>query len=95
MNVSGDVIESYEGRDGDIVKVRAGKSITFLLAYWDETVKTFSVYVDGSIVEGIRISDEGTFTLPAEMVRRDFRICVKSQNEAETLKSEEIYVIAE
>ncbi|MBQ7168695.1 MAG: putative Ig domain-containing protein [Synergistaceae bacterium] len=92
---SSDVVESYEGRDSDIVKVRAGKSVTFMLGYWDDTVKAFSVYVDGRIAEGISISDEGTFSLPPALVRGDFRVCVKSQSESETLRSEELYIISE
>ncbi|MBQ6982469.1 MAG: putative Ig domain-containing protein, partial [Synergistaceae bacterium] len=92
---SEDIVEAYDGKDSDLVRVRENTPVRFIVSNWGTKVSSQVVYVDDKPAEGIRISDEGMFTLPSEFVRGDFKVCVKSQSESETLESEELFIIAE
>ena len=87
---SDDLIESFSGKDSDIVIVKAGMPVTFILG---AEISGAAVYVDDKPAEGVEISDEGTFILPAEFVREDFKVCVKSSDGI--TESEELYITAE
>ena len=89
---SEDIVEAHDGKDSDLVRVREN---TPVVDNWGTKVSGQVVYVDDKPAEGITISDEGMFILPSEFVRGDFKVCVKSQSESETLESEEIFIIAE
>ena len=89
---SEDIVEAYDGKDSDLVRVREN---TPVVDNWGTKVSGQVVYVDDKPAEGITISDEGMFILPSDFVRGDFKVCVKSQSESETLESEEIFIIAE
>ncbi len=92
---SDDVLEAYEGRDSDLVKVKANKPVTFIVGDWGVNVSSVTVYVDDKVVEGVAVSGEGVFTLPAEMVHDDFKVTVKAWHEGVELEAEELYIISE
>ena len=87
---SDDVVESYEGKDSDMVKVKADKPLTFIIGKWPEEVESVTVYVDDKAVEGVTVT-EGVFTLPAELVHNDFKVSAK----AGKFESEEVFIISE
>ena len=87
---SDDVVESYEGKDIDMVKVKANKPVTFIIGEWSEDVDDVVVCVDDKAVEGVTVK-ENRFTLPAEMVHDDFKVSAKSGE----LESEEVFIISE
>ncbi|MBR0258279.1 MAG: hypothetical protein IJQ58_11120, partial [Synergistaceae bacterium] len=78
------------GRDNDIFTVKAGQPITFILS---GKISGAIVCIDDEPVEGITISDEETFTLPAEFVGGDFKVQVKSSDGK--IESQEAYIISE
>ena len=86
-----DIVESYEGKDSDLVKVRAGKPLNFTVSGWSKDVTGVTVYVDEKALKNIKVTKKGTFTLPAEIVRGDFKVSVK----AGELESEELFIIAD
>ncbi len=97
---SSDILEAHEGRDEDLVTVKAGEPVTFILGTWSSLdgselgVSNAAVFIDDVKAEGVTI-DKGQFVLPANMVRGDFKVCVKAlYNGAET-ESEELYIISE
>ena len=83
---SDDIVESYNGKDSDLVKVKADKPLHFIV-----NVSEVIVYVDEKAIDNITVSPEGKFTLPAELVHDDFKISVKSGKQ----ESEELFIIAE
>ena len=95
LNVaSDDVIETYEGKDSDLVKVKANTELTFIIGEWGVDVSELTVYVDDKPVEGLTV-EEGKFTLTTEMVHSDFKVSVKAQSDGVELESEEVYIISE
>ena len=95
LNVaSDDVIETYEGKDSDLVKVKANTELTFIIGEWGVDVSELTVYVDEKPVEGLTVED-GRFILTPEMVHGDFKVSVKAQSEGVELESEEVYIISE
>ena len=83
---SDDIVESYNGKDSDLVKVKADKPLHFIV-----NVSEVIVYVDDKAIDNITVSPEGKFTLPAELVHDDFKISVKSGKQ----ESEELFIITE
>ena len=92
--VSDDILEAFDGRDSDLVKVRENTPVRFTVSNWGANVSAITVYVDDKPVN-ITVSDEGLFTLPAEMVTGDFKVGAKAQSESGELESNELYIIAE
>ena len=93
--MSEDIIEAYEGKDSDLVKVKAGTPLRFEIGGWGTEVDNIVVYVDDKPLVDVEVSGEGQFTLPAEIVRDDFKIGVKAQSTTGSRESEELYIIAE
>ncbi len=91
---SDDVVEAYDGKDSDLVKVKANTELTFIIGEWGVDVSELTVYVDDKPVEGLTVED-GRFTLTPEMVQGDFKVSVKAQSEGVELESEEVYIISE
>ena len=95
--VSEDILSKGEGKDEDIVDVKANSPVTFKLGEWKYANGTKAeisdaiVYIDDNATE-ISISDEGLFTIPAEFVKDDFKVSVEAQNGA--LESEELFISA-
>ncbi len=83
---SEDIVESYDGKDSDMVKVKANRPLHFIVNVTDVVV-----YVDDQAVENVTVSGEGKFTLPAELIHDDFKVSAKSGEQ----ESEEVYIIAE
>ena len=88
--ISDDILTQNDGRDNDIFTVKAGQPITFILS---GKISGAIVCIDDEPVEGITISDEETFTLPAEFVGGDFKVQVKSSDGK--IESQEAYIISE
>ena len=93
--VSNDILESHDGKDSDIITVKAGKPLTFVLGDWGVNVSGVTVCVDDEPAEGISISPEGVFTFPAEWVYDDFRVSVKATYEGSEIESEELYITSQ
>ncbi|MBQ4432231.1 MAG: putative Ig domain-containing protein, partial [Synergistaceae bacterium] len=93
--VSNDILESHDGKDSDIITVKAGKPLTFVLGDWGVNVSGVTVCVDDKPAEGISISPEGVFTFPAEWVYDDFRVSVKATYEGSEIESEELYITSQ
>ncbi|MBR4196130.1 MAG: putative Ig domain-containing protein [Synergistaceae bacterium] len=92
--VSDDILESYEGRDSDLVKVRENTPLRFTVSNWGANVSTITVYVNDNPVDST-VSGGGLFTLPAEIVSGDFKVSAKAQSEAGEIETNELYIIAE
>ena len=92
--VSEDVISQGTDRDEDLVIVKAGEPVRFMIGTWPHEVSDETVYVDDEPVKGIELQ-EGTFTLPAEMIHDDFKVCVKAKTGDSELETEELYISAE
>ena len=92
---SDDVLERHEGRDNDIITVKAGTPLTFILGGWNVEVSGLSVWLNDSVLEGVSVSCDGRFTIPAGTVSGDFKVCVKAQHQNLELESETLYIIAE
>ena len=92
---SDDVLGSGEGQESDLITVKAGKTLTFILGKWSVEVSGVTVWIDDKPAEGITISDDGTFTLKAELVTGDFKVCVKATHNGSELESGTLYIIAE
>ena len=93
--VSEDIVEAYEGKDSDLVKVKAGAPLRFTVTHWGTEVYDIVVYVDEKALDSIMVSDEGEFTLPSEIVHDDFKVGVKAESIIGKRESEELYIIAE
>ena len=81
------VLEVNEGRDSDIVAVRAGKPLTFYVSGIVEA-ENLIVYVNDQPLQNVFVSSEGTFTLPAEIIQDDIKVSVKDGIDFE----EEIFI---
>ena len=88
--VSDDMLSQGEGRDEDLVSVRANQPVRFIATGNANHESDVEVYIDDEAVEGITVSDEGEFTVPADMVHDDFKVQVK----AGKLESQELYINA-
>ena len=89
---SEDILEAFEGRDSDIVAVKAGEPVTFILNTWDVEPEGATVFVDDKPSESITVSPEGTFTLPAELVHDDFKVSVKAVHGAVEIETDPLYI---
>lgn len=95
LNVaSEDIVASHDGKDSDLVTVKADNALKFILGNLSADVSAITVYIDDNAVEGVTVEDN-SFTLPAEMVHDDFKVGVKAQSGDIELESEELYIISE
>ena len=90
--------------DGDeeifgAAEVEVGRALTFELDEWideygdDAEVSGVQVMIDGHAAAGITVAEDGTFTIPAEMVSGTFTVSVRAQtDEGVELRSEEIII---
>ena len=90
---SSDILESFDGADSDIVRVNAGLPLRFFTGGWEVDASNLAVHVNDEHIDGVTVSEEGQFTLPAGIASGDFRVRVKSSN-GET-ESQELYIISE
>ena len=84
-----DVVEAYDGKDSDLVKVKASAPLRLTVTNWEAEVDDVVVYVDDKALDSVQVSDEGRFTLPAEVVVKAKSIAGKN------LESEKLYIITE
>ena len=98
--LSSDVLYAGTGIDAGLVDVRAGLPLSFVIGGW--------VYPDGSSAEvsgvcvfvndepdvSITVSDEGTFTLPAEMIHGGISVTVKALAGETELETEKLNITA-
>ena len=92
---SDDILQAGEGRDSDLITVKAGKALTFIIGDWGVKVSGVTVFIDDKPAEGITVSEEGKFILPAERVSGDFKVYVKALHEGSELESDTLYIISE
>ena len=97
-----DILWQGEGREEDLVKVLANKPLTFVLGEWvradGKTVEVFEplVFINEKPAGDIVISEDGKFTLPAELVRDDFKVQVTAlTNENTELETIELFISPE
>ncbi len=85
--VSDDVLKQGTDRDEDIVEVRAGMPVRFIAG---DSAYDMKVYVDDELIEDITVSENGEFTVPADIVHNGFKVQVKAKG----FESHELYVNA-
>lgn len=95
LKVISEVLAEGTDRDEGLVDVRAYEPVTFQIGEWSEDVSNVQVIVDYEVFEGVSISDDGTFTLPAEMIHGGFSVKVRAETENYDLESEELNITAE
>lgn len=96
------LISGDEEIDGEIT-VEPGKPLEFGILGWIDEYgyevenPDTEIFIDGIPAEGIEISDEGTFILPAEYVNGTFSVCARaiSESDDEGLYSGTVTVKAE
>ena len=84
-----------EDKDEDLIKVNANLPVSFKIGTWvnpnGSEVKTkipskdIEVLIDEKVFEDVKVSDEGEFTIPAEIVVDDFKIQARAK-EFETIE---------
>lgn len=89
-----DITNSEATRGGSFVDVRAGQDIRFRISSTGELAYA-EVIMNGKVAENIQVSDEGTFTIPGELVSGGFSVRVKAVIEGQILETGEIYITAE
>lgn len=91
-----DILESGINKDEDLFTVKANEPVTFIIENYKD-LSDVTIFFDFEPYEGgdIKISDEGAFTLPAELVHDDFVVSVKAKIKGREAESEEIYINAE
>ena len=93
-----DVLWQGEGRDEDLFEVKANEPVRFVIGEWKYSngvkaeifAEDVEIYVDDKLVEGVTVSDEGEFTIPAEFVVDDFKV----QARAKELETFELFISA-
>ena len=95
---SEDILWQGEGRDEDLIEIKADNPVTFVIGTWlddngrESEVSDVKVYINDSFAEDIVISDENVFIIPAELVQDDFRVFVKAQSKNLEIHSIELYL---
>ncbi|MBQ7593988.1 MAG: putative Ig domain-containing protein [Synergistaceae bacterium] len=94
------VITEDEEIYGD-VEVPEGSALTFGLGDWtdeygdDVEVSDVKVFVNDEELQGVKISDEGTFTLPAELVNGEFSVYVSAKSGDVEFRTSEVKISAQ
>ena len=91
--LSEDILWQGEGRNEDLFEVKANSPVRFIIGEWKHAngakeeifAEDVEIFIDDKLVEGITVSDEGEFTVPAEFVHDDFKVCAKAK-ELETIE---------
>ena len=87
-------------RDQDLITVQAGEPVTFIIGKClrsdgqEAAISNSRVFVDFNYDENITVSDEGTFTIPAELVHGDFVVSVKAEANNNEAEADELYIEA-
>lgn len=76
------LLSGDEELDGAIT-IEAGTPLTFRIGDDEVTVSDFEVFINDKRAEGIEFSDDGTFTIPGELVQGELSVYAGS-SEAET-----------
>ena len=94
------VITEDEEIYGD-VEVPENSALTFGLDEWtdeygdDVEVSDVKVFVNDEELQGVTISDDGTFTLPAELVNGEFSVYVSAKSGDVEFKTSEVKISAQ
>ena len=91
--LSEDVLWQGEGRDEDLIEVKADTPVNFIIGEWvnasgvkvNVKAEDIYIYVDDKPIEDILASESGEFVIPAEFVHGDFKVQAKA-NEFETIE---------
>ncbi|MBQ6774161.1 MAG: S8 family serine peptidase [Synergistaceae bacterium] len=92
-----DILESGSDKDSDLFKVKANKALAFIIEDYQD-LEDVIIFLDFKPYEyDLEISDDGVFTLPAELVHDDFVVSVKAKTRSNNheAESEELYISAE
>ena len=87
--------------DAGIIDVHAGKPLRLIIGEWvyndgsKAEVSDLCVWLNFEASEDVAISDEGTFTIPAEEVDGGFCVSVKAKAGSIELETEELHITAE
>ena len=93
------ILESGTDKDEDLFTVKADEPVRFIIENYEdlsdvEIFLDFEPYED-KYEEGLEISDDGEFILPAELVHDDFVVSVKAMINGQDAESQELYISAE
>ena len=98
------VIARGSERDNDLITVKAGKPLTFIIGSYTDTegneadLHDLRVFIDFEYDEDIIISESEsgawTFTIPGDLVEGDFTVSVKGVYNGLEAESEELYIEA-
>ena len=94
--------DNQGSKDDDLITVQAGEPVTFIIGKClrsdgqETAISNARVFVDFKYNENISVSDEGIFTIPAELVHGDFVVSVKAEanNDNNEAESDELYIEA-
>ena len=100
--LSDDILKQGEGRDEDLVDVRANEPVRFMIGEWldangakaEVSSEDVYIYIDDKPVEDIIVSDEGLFTVPADFVHDDFKVQAIAETATKRLETVELFVSA-
>ncbi|MBQ4432414.1 MAG: putative Ig domain-containing protein, partial [Synergistaceae bacterium] len=87
--------------DAGIIDVHAGKPLRLIIGEWvyndgsKAEVSDLCVWLNFEASEDVAISDEGTFTIPAEFVDGGFCVSVKAKAGSVELETEELHITAD
>ncbi|MBQ6774997.1 MAG: PKD domain-containing protein, partial [Synergistaceae bacterium] len=100
--LSDDILKQGEGRDEDLVDVRANEPVRFMIGEWldangakaEVSSEDVYIYIDDKPVEDIIVSDEGLFTVPADFVHDDFKVQAIAETATKRLETIELFMSA-
>ena len=82
------------------ISSETGKPLDFVIDEWIDLngrnveVSDIKIFVNDEPVEGVIVSDDGTFTLPEEISGGEFTVYASAQNSGNELRTKEIFVSA-
>ncbi len=86
--LSDDVLWRGQDKDEDLIGVIANEPLNFVI---ENAPSGMQIFIDDARIEGIEISDDGTFILPADFVSDDFK--VRAENDK--LETNELFISVE
>lgn len=98
--LSSDILTQGTGRYSDTVDVRAHQPVTFMLDEWINSngqkidVLDIQVLVNDEHADNISVSDDGTFTIPADIVSDGFRVRAVARTHDDEISSQELLITA-
>ena len=91
------VLKNDEKFNG-VVNCAAGEAVNFVIGEWVDSegrkvkVSDIKIFVNDTLADKIEISDDGTFTIPQDLVSGDFNVYATAQYGGQELNTSEIFV---